>query len=403
MKEFNAPRSNAYCAALSAIIMVYSLLCWGNLLVNAIDAFSRGIGFSDISRGEDSQPPSGKASPTSTSTTQSLHTRLRNTCKHLDAIAKGAGNCWSSYSLWQSELSKYDAFASYQLTKHVYSCQVIQGKSEKFLFYVSQTDGDTVADFEGSNRYDQSEMNRISKATQTMEGHFKTNEIGTVILVNPNKENVYYEDMPDKYTHASVSRTDELVAYLRADGVNAVYCKKDLLENKGVTQLYYSYDTHWNQAGAYIGTALALRSLGIPVLPLHKRDLDIFKLNGNYHDAASDGLARMIGLQKIFDDENEIIVKGTIRPDWDNPGREIPKVPRFTNPNAPRKEILLVIGDSFRVAMIPLLSEVFADLWVAHRDDYTPEMLKQINPRYIIFEYVERYSNRIGNIEKLIK
>ena len=67
-----------------------------------------------------------------------------------------------------------------------------------------------------------------------------------------------------------------------------------------------------------------------------------------------------------------------------------------------RKEIVLLVGDSFRTSMIPALSKVFSDVYVLHRSFYNAIMLDEIDPDYVIVEYVERYSENIGEVQNLI-
>ena len=51
----------------------------------------------------------------------------------------------------------------------------------------------------------------------------------------------------------------------------------------------------------------------------------------------------------------------------------------------------------------PSLCEIFSDVYVIHRSYYRTALLDEINPDYLIAEYVERYSSKIGDIEFLIE
>jgi hypothetical protein len=53
--------------------------------------------------------------------------------------------------------------------------------------------------------------------------------------------------------------------------------------------------------------------------------------------------------------------------------------------------------------MIPSLRETFSDVYVVHRSYYTADLLDEIEPEYLIAEYVERYSSNIGKISSLVK
>ena len=120
--------------------------------------------------------------------------------------------------------------------------------------------------------------------------------IARSICVNPEfsqyKENVYAEYVPDTYTHNEPSRADCLVDYLKTNGINILTSKEELLLNHSDYQLYYSYDTHWNQLGAYIGVKNVLQSWGMKMPALRERTITSEKLN--YHYGGKDDIANMI-------------------------------------------------------------------------------------------------------------
>ena len=59
--------------------------------------------------------------------------------------------------------------------------------------------------------------------------------------------------MPDVYSHVDKTRTDLMAEFLSNQGINIVSPKNYLIDIHERLQLYYYYDTHWNQLGAYIG------------------------------------------------------------------------------------------------------------------------------------------------------
>lgn len=304
----------------------------------------------------------------------------------------------------ESYLSKIDSLVTYYATGEISSVQVVQG-SDNWLFYKSKTDGDPIADYEGTNRYTQKEMHSIAQVALLTQNEIESRGIQFAILVAPNKENIYSEYMPNTYIHSEVSSTDLLIDYLVENGINVVSPKNELLENHMELQVYYSYDTHWNQLGAYIGVKDALAIWGIDMPELSDRTISSKSLKGNYHYCGEDDLAKMVGLRPVFDDEIEYEVDGTILMDWQSFQEEQTsnQVSHFTNHDAKNQGTILLVGDSFRSSMIPSLREEFAEVYVVHRSYYTLEMLDEINPDYLLVEYVERCSSGIVSIDELIK
>lgn len=140
---------------------------------------------------------------------------------------------------------------------------VFAGK-DKWLFYQSTMDGDTMADFYGTNAFSVTEMKEI--ADNLLKQRDKIEAAGSkfVLLIVPNKESVYFEYLPDEIREkkAKSSRTDDLVGYLQANtDLDIIYMKDKYLSMKDETQIYYKTDTHWNMVGCYVALQEVLKNL----------------------------------------------------------------------------------------------------------------------------------------------
>lgn len=310
-------------------------------------------------------------------------------------------SAWKVYK--DTNLSKIDSIVTYYTTKEITSVQVLLGK-DGWLFYKSTTDGDPIADYEGKNIYSLNQMDELLENVSAAQQELQKREIRFSLFVAPNKENIYSEFMPDNYIYSETSRTDILIEYLEKNDINIISPKQEMLNQKEQEQLYYSYDTHWNQLGAYLGVRELLIHWGISLPELSDRIISCKPLKGHYHYCAEDDLAKMIGLLGVFDDEIEYKIEGTPSIDWQQYEKEqtAEEVSFFFNPQAVRNEVVLLVGDSFRTSMIPALSEVFSDVYVLHRSFYDSSMLDEIDPDYVIAEYVERYSENIGEVRDLV-
>ncbi len=316
-----------------------------------------------------------------------------------DKVTDFAAACFEEGMRGKVFLSRFDSVFTYFALGEVISRQVLLGE-ENWLFYKSTSDGDSIADFEGTNRYSEDEMQAIINTAAQTQAIIENKGIRFTFMVAPNKENIYSEYMPDIYHHADVSSTDILIDRMIQNHVNIISPKEQLLENHLKHQLYYSYDTHWNQLGAYIGVKEVLASWGIDMPDLAEREIISKELKGNYHSSAGDDLAAMIGLRSIFDDEIEYEIAGTRSMDWTAFAAEEGNgtVSHYSDPNADVDGTILLVGDSFRTSMIPSLREIFSEVYVVQRSNYTPQLLDEIEPDYLIAEYVERYSNQIGQL-----
>lgn len=299
---------------------------------------------------------------------------------------------WYDQIYEKKNLNALHSMYTYYTLREIPDEQVVAGK-EDWLFYVEKVDSDSIAEYEGTDRYTEAEMQEFLVAALANQNRMGEREIQTAVLVAPNKENVYAEYMPDRYIHNPVSNTDLLVECLQKQGVCVLSPKEELCKLRSEKQLYYTYDSHWNQLGAYVGAKQLLDFWGIPMDNLLEREITSYALNENYHEGAWSDLAHMAGLNYVFEDEIEYEVQGTIQIDWNQYAVEqfSKQVSHYTNEKALLAKKIFLIGDSFRTAMIPALSEVFQEVYVIHRSDYTPEMLETVSPDYVVVEYVERY------------
>lgn len=321
--------------------------------------------------------------------------------KYIECVKSCVSNAkstWNTKLFAKKYFCKIDTVYSYLTTRE--SSTVISGKS-RWLFYKGEN---SIKDYEGTNLYSSDELNNYLNEALETQDKLNSLNIKLAIIIAPNKENIYSEYMPSIYTHADVSRTDRLIDYLAENGVNVVTPKQELLEYHDKYQLYYSYDTHWNQLGAYIGVKNVLNSWNISAPALAKRSISSYNLAGNYHYCALGDLANMVCMRSLlYDDETEYEVEGTEIVNWEKYEDEqnSSEVSYFYNEDAQINAKLLLVGDSFRTSMIPSLREVFSDVYVVHRSYYSAELLDEIEPEYLLAEYVERYSNQIGYISSL--
>lgn len=313
-----------------------------------------------------------------------------------DEYVETVDNAWYEKIYEKKNLNALHSMYVYTTLKEIPSGQVVAGK-DNWLFYVEKSDGDSIADYEGSKRYTEEEMKEFLFTTLVNQKQMEEKGIQLAVLVAPNKENVYPDYMADYYSHNPVSNTDLLVEYLQKNGAAVFSAKEDLLKQASKYQLYYPYDSHWNQLGAYVAADSILQKFQMDLEELEHRKILSYPLKGNAHEGAWSDLANVSGLQYLLDDETEYEVEGTVSIDWNQYAvtQFNKEVWHYSNEKAKSSKTLFLIGDSFRTAMLPALCEVYQEVYVIHRSDYMPQMLETIQPDYVIVEYVERYANQM--------
>ncbi len=134
-----------------------------------------------------------------------------------------------------------------------------------WLFYKSTQDGDTMADYYGTNDFSQKELEQIASALKRQAQAIEQTGARFVLLIVPNKEVVYDQFMPADMIRDSavVSRTDKLVSYLQQNtDLDVIYVKDKFLGMRNDEKLiYYKTDTHWNMRGCYVAVQEILQDL----------------------------------------------------------------------------------------------------------------------------------------------
>lgn len=96
-----------------------------------------------------------------------------------------------------------------------------------------------------------------------------------VIMVCPEKEEIYPEYMPTLEIKDEIERPIKIRDYIKENtDLKYIYPKEELLKYKNKYMLYRKYDTHWNPVGAYIASNLVKEALGVETIPLRKLKLE---------------------------------------------------------------------------------------------------------------------------------
>ena len=138
--------------------------------------------------------------------------------------------------------------------------QVIIGRSG-WLFYAGKNN---VESYNGSNLMSDDELEKCAEtlAELTEVGKACNKEIR--FMVCPEKEAIYPEYYPTVDMYSEKTRADIVYEYMQGyPDVYYIYPKQALIDEKRNLQLYYTYDSHWNSAGGYIGAKELLSTLDI--------------------------------------------------------------------------------------------------------------------------------------------
>lgn len=218
----------------------------------------------------------------------------------------------------------------------------------------------------------------------------------TYLLIAPDKHKVYGEYFPvsAKMRPDSQGRAKlfELAMRKNASGTEVLYLGDTLIENRDKGLLYLKHDTHWNEMGAYIGYLEFMRHVrksfpDVPVCSVErivrergkkaKKDLESFDVN-TVPDTT-------LYPRPVFNRKYK-----TVEVVEDSHDR--PALIRMENPSG--KYNLLIVRDSFCIALLPYLGNSFKSVTALWINDYQlpKDKIKLFREAdIVVWECIERY------------
>lgn len=254
---------------------------------------------------------------------------------------------------------------------------------DNWLFLQNPNDGESLHDYIGDNAYTEEEMAAIAKHLTEQKTAIEEKGSEFVLLIIPNKEVIYPENMPSYIERVSeVTKTDKLVEYLRANtDITIAYAKDSYNKYKNDYLLYYKTDTHCNMQGSFVALAELLNTRYDRQIGMEGTHFDIH-MNNHCGD-----IAVMLGREDRYSRETVYFLPQTSVPESDRV-----------------EESLLLIGDSFSEFLNTQAGYYFNGgvnhvMIMNHSYNFylaTESALKgDTVPDVVVWECVERYIDRL--------
>lgn len=297
-------------------------------------------------------------------------------------------NYFNDHLPYKNQLTKMINQLQYTIFQKSASDKVIIGK-EGWLFYNTKSDGAPMEQYLGRELLSEAELAAIAESLTLTEQYLAQKGIEFVVLILPNKERVYYDMLPDRYIEpAEICGITQVVEYLSENtNIRLVYPYEEMMQIREEfpdIPLYFHSDTHWNRAGAYVGTSKLLEELGIETTPFEKLTLE----QNNYSNW---DLAYLIQMQKKYNNDVNYGVYG-----YPNEGTRVYEIydkdTKIISYNEYAKAgKLFMIRDSFGQYMSEYLAAAFSETYTVHREVFKQEMIEEYQPDVVVIELVERY------------
>lgn len=302
---------------------------------------------------------------------------------------------------FKNELVELYALLNYRLFNVIESEKVLLGK-DNWLFYKSAgveelSDELPIADYQGINKYSEEELILFKENINVVNNYLAERNIDFSVLICPNKENIYSEYLPKDIIQVdSVSKADMLTNYLRENTEVPIIYPLDQLEHyRNKYQLYYKYDTHWNNLGGFVAEQ-EIKKLYLGT----SESLDEYTV-ASTEEALKD-LAIMVSMPNEFNDDEYYYVEDYKPEVYVNLlEQSADGVSHVFNSNAENKERVMVIRDSYGEALMGYLPKDFENVIFVHRNGFDRGFIDVYQPDIVIYQVVERATNDILDLKTI--
>lgn len=266
---------------------------------------------------------------------------------------------------------------------------VVIGK-DGWLFLRPDGDRNFIA-YRGLNPLSEDELTAWQQLLERRNAWLKAHGIPYLVVIPPDKQTIYSEFLPGEYAPIrKISRLDQLIARLRESHspVRLIDLRAALIAAKPTARLYHKTDTHWNDAGAFVGYGVimgAVREM-LPqwnIIPQTRDDFVVSPISSEVGD-----LARMMDMPDQYPDAGYAFRRKRPFPiPTAMMDRNESTVMDINNPTLPH---LVFYRDSFGIALVPMIGPHFGRVVYAFHYEMDPEMIAREKPDLVISEFLER-------------
>ncbi len=253
-------------------------------------------------------------------------------------------------------------------------CENVIVGYDDYMFYE-----DTIPDFTGSGFLTDTVYNRAKRTLIERNNWAESHGKKLYFVIAPNKNTVYPDYMPEGYTMASYRRYDQFMELLQSAGITAVDLRGAMaaaVQEVPERNLYYKYDTHWNNHAGYFAyrAAMDMIKADFPNVVIHDKS----EYQINYCETYMKDLAYYLGYYSRLKDYGPVytlksgrtahLINYTPKAGWGQFAFAYEAQDGYSdrlyyyqyqndyNQNAPNAYIM---RDSYSIAMVPFLKDSF--------------------------------------------
>ncbi|MBE6384544.1 MAG: hypothetical protein E7048_02635 [Lentisphaerae bacterium] len=268
--------------------------------------------------------------------------------------------------------------------------KVLPGK-EGFLFLRNPKLDDPIEQFRGRRKSRQYNLRRCRNFLKELFAFLQSNNIQALIVIAPNKVQVYPEYLPEKRRYIPSAMMPDLqfarFMHKNAPEIPVLHLRQKMLREKKHfgNALYYRTDSHWGPVAGYIGAREIIKHLdSASCLP----EPENLKTGCSGNPEPGDLISLSLRPLNITENYPEIKL---LTPEYKGRSKKIGDNILYThNPAAKDKRRVVMYRDSFGKALMPYLSWYFQEVYYIKSRRISRKEIKKIAPDICIIQYVAR-------------
>ncbi len=296
-------------------------------------------------------------------------------------------------------------YDSTPLPLNILGTGAVEGK-HKWLFY---NGNNSLGYYQNTNQLTQKKLEDSTALFQELNDLCVAQGKQLVIMIMPNKEQIYSEHMPTLEVTAGDKRTQVWVDYVTANSdVKMIYPYDELIAAKPYWQVYSRLDTHWNAAGGFVGLQALYKALGLETTTMY--DLPIIEsLENTISNSDLINIGKVNKADYGDDTDYDIHYKENITVNLVKTGNGYGYQTNditITESDSPNKCNFVFLGDSFRKNMVRFLIKDFSNTFCTHRSklgENAPEVIEAVkNSDILVLAAAERADENLINTAKKV-
>lgn len=321
---------------------------------------------------------------------------------------KGIENWFVDHTLFMTSLSKFWSHVVYQLGASIKPGQAILGK-EDWLF-LGNDYAASIDQYTGRNKPTEEEILLKLSVLKQMNHQAKQNNIPFLVVIAPDKHEIYPEYLPTNvHKSSNKNRLDLLQEGMLARGIDFINLRQKEMEAKNTLgkqygDLYLKGDSHWNYVGAYVAyqaisdymqqKGLQSRQLQFHFIPRETTYSDLTNFLQLTHIKSNNPLPDVSNL-KIDLFGRDIDGKEIKLDDFQGNPNGVILIAPYENINkaVQNKQTCLLIGDSFSESLSFYFHNDFYNTVRIHSGNTSwnlSDLIQKYHPDLIVYEKVER-------------